>query len=297
MKKRLTFLLLAVAALLPAVGQEVEVTSLKRLLEGVEGPAFYPVLNQSGDRLLFLTDGGGMKLYDLVDNVTTTVTTDDVAGNDACWGGDGKVYFVTQQVGENNLIYRTGRSYDVVTRQTVQLTQPQHGAVRAVPATRGGALKALQYSYKSHADIGNAAWTEGSRVHVSVAGEERVFSPVDSWAGYLWASLSPDGKKVAFFAAGKGIVVIDLRGQMLAMLGNYEMPCWYNNDYLVAQHATDDGHQFTSSQILLLKADGTWKGELTRPASMAMQPTCGGNKIVYSIIDGLLYEMTINIHE
>ena len=164
-------------------------------------------------------------------------------------------------------------------------------------ATRGGTLRAPAANYTSSDDIGDAAWTEGSRVHVIVGGEERVFAPVDSWAGYLWASLSPDGKRVAFFAAGKGIVIIDLRGQMLAMLGNYEMPCWYNNDYLVAQNAKDDGHQFTSSQILLLKADGTFKAELTKPASMTMQPTCGGGRIVYTTIDGLLYEMTINIHE
>ena len=200
-------------------------------------------------------------------------------------------------MGENHLIYRTGQCYDALTRKSVQVTEPQHGAVHAVPATRGGALKAPQRGYDSSADIGSAAWTEGSRVYVTVGGEERVFSPVDSWAGYLWASLSPDGKRVAFFAAGKGIVIIDLRGQMLAMLGNYEMPCWYNNDYLVAQNAKDDGHQFTSSQILLLKADGTFQTELTKPASMSMQPTCGGGKIVYTTIDGLLYEMKINIYE
>ena len=201
------------------------------------------------------------------------------------------------KVGEDHLVYRTGRSYDVATRQSTQLVEEQHGAVRAVPATRGGALKSPARNYNSGIDIGSAAWTEGSRVHVTVGGEERVFSPVDSWAGYLWASLSPDGKRVAFFAAGKGIVVIDLRGQVTAMLGNYEMPCWYNNEYIVAQNAKDDGHQFTSSQIVLLKSDGTWQTELTKPASMAMQPTCGGGRIVYTTIDGLLYEMKINIYQ
>ena len=90
---------------------------------------------------------------------------------------------------------------------------------------------------------------------------------------------------------------IDLRGQVLAMLGNYEMPCWYNNEYIVAQNAKDDGHQFTSSQIMLLKADGTWHAELTKPSSMAMQPTSGGGRIVYTTIDGLLYEMKINIYQ
>ena len=295
--KKLVVILALVAMLQPVCAQEVEVTSLKRLLEGVEGPAFHPVLNASGDRLLFAGDNGALKVYDFSDNVTQVVTRDYVAGNDACFGGDGKVYFVTQQMDENHLIYRTGNSYDLVTGRSAVITQPQHGAVRAVSATRGGTLRAPAANYTSSDDIGDAAWTEGSRVHVIVGGEERVFAPVDSWAGYLWASLSPDGKRVAFFAAGKGIVIIDLRGQMLAMLGNYEMPCWYNNDYLVAQNAKDDGHQFTSSQLLLLKADGTWQAELTKPVSMAMHPTCGGGKIVYSTIDGLLYEMKINIHE
>ena len=92
-------------------------------------------------------------------------------------------------------------------------------------------------------------------------------------------------------------MVIDLRGQVVAMLGNYEMPCWYNNDYIVAQHATDDGHQFTSSQLMLLKADGTWSAQLTTPASMTMHPTCGGGKIVCTTIDGLLYELHINIYQ
>ena len=289
--------MLTAAMLLPAMAQEVEITSQRRLLEGVEGPAYYPVLNAAGDRLLFLTEDGALKFHDLTDGVTAVVTRDYVAGNDACWGGDGKVYFVTQETGEDHLIYRTGRCYDTEIRQTATVTEAQHGAVRAVPATRGGAVRAPGKNYNSTPDLGSAVWTEGSRIHVIVGGEERVFSPVDSWAGYLWASLSPDGKRVAFFAAGKGIVVIDLRGQMLAMLGNYEMPCWYNNDYLVAQNAKDDGHQFTSSQLLLLKADGTWQAELTKPASMTMQPTCGGGKIVYTTIDGLLYEMSITIHE
>lgn len=290
-------MMLAMAVLLSSA-QEVEVTSLKRLLDGIEGPAYFPVLNNAGDRLLFLSEDGTLKLYDTADDVTTVITRDRVAAGDACFGGDGKVYFVTQQMGDDHLIYRTGQCFDALSKVVTTLTDPIHGTLKAVPSTRGGGMKAPGIAGRSWPSItGNGAWTEGNRVHVVVNGEERVFSPVDSWAGYLWASLSPDGKRVAFFAAGKGIVVIDLRGQMLAMLGNYEMPCWYNNDYIVAQNAKDDGHQFTSSQLLLLKADGTWQAELNKPASMAMHPTCGGGKIVYTSIDGLLYEMQINIHE
>ncbi len=298
MKKNLSIMMmLALAVLLSsASAQQVEVTSLARLLEGVEGPAYYPVLNRAGDRLLFSSEGGALKLYDFTDDVTAVVTRDYVAGHDACFGGDGKVYFVTQQASEDHLVYRTGQCYDVATRALTRLGEPHHGALKAISTTRGGGVKGLGRADRGPAVGGSGAWTQGARVHVLVDGQERVFSPVDSWAGYLWASLSPNGQRVAFFAAGKGVVIIDLRGQVVAMLGNYEMPCWYNDDYLVAQHATDDGHQFTSSQVMLLKADGTWQAPLTPPTSMAMQPTCGGGRIVYTTIDGLLYEMHINIH-
>ena len=159
--KRLAFLLLLAAVLLPVAAQEVEVASHRRLLKDVEGPAFYPVLNTAGTRLLFTTEDGALKFHDLVDGVTTTITRDYVAGHDACWGGDGKVYFVTQKTNENHLIYRAGQCYDPSSHQTVQVTDLQHGAVRAVPSTRGGALKAPQNSYQSSGDIGSAAWTEG----------------------------------------------------------------------------------------------------------------------------------------
>ena len=51
--KKLTMLIMMAATLLPSMAQEVEVVSHQRLLEGGEGPAYYPVLNQAGDRLLF----------------------------------------------------------------------------------------------------------------------------------------------------------------------------------------------------------------------------------------------------
>ena len=163
--------------------------------------------------------------------------------------------------------------------------------------TKGVVLRAKSKNFASTANIGTSVYTQGSKVIVTVNGKEREFSPVESWAGYIWPSLSPDGTKVVFVAAEKGIVVMDLDGKVLSMLGRYEMPCWYNNDYIVAQNATDDGHQFTSSQILLLKADGTFKHALTAPTSMSMQPTSAAGKIVYTSIDGQLHLMTIEVKE
>lgn len=283
---------------LVASAQQVTVVEHVQLMKGTEGPAYYPVLNADGTKLLYSTiKTPGLKLYDFNDNVSVRVSDAAGVGQDAFFGGDGNVYYVTAERGEDRLIYRTGHKYDLKAAHSEVVLEAQHGPVALVKAQRGAALKAQARNYTTGSQIGTAVYTEGSTVHVTVNGKDRSFSPVESWAGYLWSSLSPDGKRVAFFAAGKGIVVMDLNGNVQAMLGNYEMPSWLNNDYIVAQNTKDDGHQFTSSQIMLLKADGSFKHELTKPTSMSMQPTAAQGKVVYSSIDGMLYMMKINITE
>ncbi len=293
---RFLLVILGLSAL-TATARQVTVVEKTQLLKGVEGAVHYPVLNKTGDRLLF-SDGAaqGLKMYDLNDNVVTRISDAQGAGIDAAFGADGNVYYVTQEASQENLIYRTGHCYDVNRASSRVVLEAQHGAVRPEVGTAGIALKGERKSFSSTRNLGTAVFVKGSKIFVTVGGKTREYAPVESHAGYLWPSLSPDGKKVVFFAAGKGIVVIDLEGNVLSMLGNYEMPCWYDNDYVVAQNAKDDGHQFTSSNILILKADGSFKTELTAPTSMTMQPTCAAGKIVYTSIDGQLYLMKISIH-
>lgn len=295
--RKILLTLIAGTALI-ASAQQVTVVEHKQLLKGVEEPAFFPVLSADGSKMLYSTiNNPALKLYDFTDDVTVRISDAAGVGQDAFFGNDGKVYYVTAQRHDDNLLYRTGHAYDMKSGRSSVVLEAQHGAILTMKATKGAALKAQSRTFTSSSQIGNSVYTQGSTIHVTVGGKERVFSPVESAAGYLWSSLSPDGKRVAFFAAGKGIVVMDLNGNVQAMLGNYEMPSWLNNDYIVAQNAHDDGHQFTSSQILLLKADGSFKHELTRPTSMTMQPSAAAGKVVYSSIDGLLYTMTINITE
>ena len=112
-------------------------------------------------------------------------------------------------------------------------------------------------------------------------------------------SLSPDGNKILFYAGGKGAYVCDLEGNVLASLGRYEAPRWAGNDYVVAESATNDGHQYESCQIMLLKADGSFKYALTKPETMTMNPSASanGSRIAYNTIDGRLFVMDIKISE
>ena len=296
MKK--TLLLLMWAWALVAGGQQVTVTSTTPLLRGIE-PAFYPTLSQSGDRLLYSdVDARGLKMLDLNTLATTTISEQNGAGFDAKWGNDGQVYYVTSKVDEKSrLVFRTGMRYDLKRQASDVVLEAQHGAVHLETGTQGMAMKGDKHNFATSPNRGVSVYTTGSQLVVTVNGKESRYTPVESYAGYLWSSISPDGDKIAFFAAGRGIVVTNLQGKVLAELGNYEMPCWYNNDYIVAQNASDDGYQYTSSQILLLKADGTYRHELTAKTSMTMQPTAGGGKIVYTTIDGNLTMITLDINE
>ena len=296
MKKSLLILLSGIT--LVASAQQVTVSSHSRLLAGVEGPAYYPQLNNTATELLFASgESYGLKIYNFADNVVTRISNEPGAGIDARFNAQGDVYYVTQKVTPNHLVYRTGMRFSVAEAKSEVVLEAQHGYVRPELGTADNGFRGAKKSYTPAKGLGTSVCVQGSTLFITTNGVTKEYTPVPSYAGYLWCSLSPDGKKVAFFAAGKGIVVTDLSGKVLAMPGKYEMPCWYNNDYLVAQNAKDDGHQFTSSQIMLVKADGTFATPLTSATSMAMQPTSAAGKIVYTTIDGLLYQMTINISE
>ena len=140
--------------------------------------------------------------------------------------------------------------------------------------------------------------TEGSTLFITKNGVEKSYSPVDCYAGYICATVSPDGTKVAFVAGGKGLVVCDINGNILSMPGKrYDSPSWFGNQHLVVENPTDDGHQISTSQILLISADGKEKQALTEPESMSMDPVgdINANRVFFTTIDGIEYEQTVTL--
>ena len=162
-------------------------------------------------------------------------------------------------------------------------------------------------AFNAHFDANNkvslnpqaAVRTEGTTLYITKNGVEKGYHPVDCYAGYLWESVSPDGTKVMFVAAGKGIFITDLEGNIIANPGKYEAPVWFGNDYILVQNTTDDGHQFNSSQIILMKADGSESQAITTPESMTFSPTASfsAGKVVYTTVDGRLYQVNVKLNK
>lgn len=291
-------LIMALAAMsLTAQAQIVDVTSTQQLLKGVDSNMYYPVLSTDGSKMLYTSENfQGLKLYDFKDNVTQKVSDESRAGLDATFSCDGHtVYFVTQ-TWQDNRNMRQAKSYDIATRKLNEISAK--GRVVARPmALKNGVMTTIDGVVSITDNKSTTVRTKGSVLYIGRNGVEKAYTPVESHAGYLWESLSPDGTKVMFFAAGKGIVITDLNGNVLKQLGNYESPVWFGNDCVVAMNAKHNGYQHTASQIVLMRADGSELQELTRPESMTMNPTASfeAGKIVYNTIDGRLYQMNVNL--
>ncbi len=290
--------LLAIGCAISMNAQIAEVSSKVPLLSGVESDMYYPVLSEDGQKLLFTSDNfTGLKMYDYKDNVTVKITDEVRAGFDASFSIDGNSVYYVAQHNINGRNMRQVKSYDIL-KKSIKAESPVGRYVSRPVALKGGVVAVVDgKSVMTAKNNTLSVRTEGSKLYITRNGIEQAFSPVESYAGYLWASLSPDKTKVLFFAAGKGAYVVDLKGNIIAKLGNYESPVWFGNDCVVAMNAKHNGYQHISSQIVMMKVDGSAFQELTMPESMAMNPTASfdAGKIVYNTIDGRLYQMNITL--
>ena len=223
----------------------------------VDSCGFFPQLSPDGQWVLYSpTEATSLMLKNLATGAVTIISEKDFPGFDAVFGPDGKVYYITQQRKGHKLVYRTGHCYDPATGQDKVVLKPQHGQVRVLHAAQGVVLNGERQIYYSAKQVGAWAYTRGDKLYlVDESGVTRALQPVKESNGYLWASLSPDGTKVMFEAASKGVFVCDLNGQIIAELGEFLMPSWYNNDYVIAM-SNAGNPRISGSRVWLLSVNG-----------------------------------------
>ena len=123
-------------------------------------------------------------------------------------------------------------------------------------------------------------------------GERKVLTPHGSEVHYIWASLSPDGKKIVFNTK-RGTAVCDLQGRELINLGDLDAPQWFGNDYIVGMFDPHDGHRFLGSSIFIRSIDGRFSKCLSDPQEFGMYPTVSAKtgRIAYNTLQGELRMM------
>ena len=280
-----------------AMGATAAVVKRGSLITLVDSCGFFPQLSPNGQFVLYSpTEGTSLMLKNLNTGEITTVASTGYPGFDAIFGHDGKVYYVTQQRKKNGMVYRTGHCYDPSTGKNSVVLKPQHGRVQAINASSGTVINGEFQIYRSNGNVGSWVYTRGDKLYlVDGAGNKRALQPVMDSNGYLWASLSPDGTKVMFEAASRGLVICDLKGKVIAELGQYLMPSWYNDDYIIAM--SNAGNVRTSdSRIWLISVDGESVKPISPNGDRAVQPMTTGGKVVYSILySGEVKELELDL--
>lgn len=294
MKKSFVAMMLYCLCAAVAMGAGVKSGSVKTL---VDSCGFFPQLSADGKWLLYSpTEATSLLLKNLETGAVTTVSSKGYPGFDAMIGEDGKVYYITQERKGSGLIYRSGHCYDPSTGKDKVVLKAQHGQVRVLHASSGIVIHGERQTYLSNSHVGAWAYTRGDVLYlVDETGFTRALQPVNDSNGYLWASLSPDGTMVMFEAAGHGVVICDLNGQVIADLGAFLMPSWYNNEYIIAM--SNAGNTRTNgSSIWLLSRDGDVCKPLTRSDERAVQPMTANGKVLYTIqYDGTVKQLELDI--
>lgn len=115
--------------------------------------------------------------------------------------------------------------------------------------------------------------------------------------GGLCPAFSPDGKKIAFNQDDE-MVVMNIDGTGKRMLGRGFRITWINNEQIIFEVTTDNGHEYTSGELFMMNIDGTNKIQLTRSEDkIEMYPQWSPvqQKLLFtSYTDGQVYMADLN---
>ena len=270
------FLSLALAFSMMASAQLLEVSSTQLVTSKADAKvaAFSP----NGDYLLLTnTSNQGLASFDLATKQTTTITKADGAGYNVKIAQDGNqiVYREVKLDATKSRVSNIVRHDLVANKAQVIAQKQQHLAAMVADADRPS------FSIKDR------------QLMMTKNGKTIVFSPNGQQYSYHWASLSPNGKKVAYYISAVGCFVCDIDGKNIQFIGhNCLAPVWYNDNIIVGCDTKDNGEVVLESVIVAYSLDGK-KQVLTNGEQIAVFPQAAAGKIAYSTSEGEIYVMNI----
>lgn len=303
MKHKLIVLLLSFCFVLSA--QNIRITSQYEIpLKNVKS-AHYPTLNKDGDLLLYSAESyKGLYLYYFRSGEEKMISHDQNSGYYPIFSSDNSNVFFRKTTFEQGRRYDALESYNLKTEKQVQMIKPQRDLRAARSYHNGAIVQADNKLYKTTFGRTKAAIpvyvsAENLKIYVYVDGRRTEIQPLKGEnINYIWISLSPDNSRILFTAAGKGTYICDLKGNVVASLGYLNAPVWFNDRFVVGMQDKDNGQNVTSSDVVMLTADGKLKKQISNPNHIAMYPAASSkaNRIVYSTLDGKLVvsELSVN---
>ena len=299
MKKLLLFFL-CLAQL--GVAQQVNVLSMEKLKETENGGYFYPRISPNSDYLLMTkANYQGLVHMNLTDKSIKTLNEDPGAGYGVQISDDGTSVLYKKVNLVHNRRHNSLISQSMQTGEKKVLVNPTREAitgdfVNSQPAyVQGRKMVRAQSQTKTTQRV---ITIEDRKMVLYTNGTRKEIVPNGKDASYFWASISPDGKRIAYTVAGKGTFICGIDGRNVKSLGKLSAPKWPGNNFLVVMDDIDDGEKLISSTVLIVSVDGKTKNRLETPQGInAMYPSASkdGSKIAFNTDKGEIYIVNVEL--
>lgn len=272
------FFSLALAVSMMASAQVFEVGQLTKLNTPTDTDVKVAGVSADGSYVL-ITNGSnhGLRRYDVATGQTTTITTAPGAGYNVQISNDGQeiVYretkFDKQGLRKNDVI-----RLNLATAKTATVAKAQRDASAMVIS-----------SAKQSVSI------QDRLMVVNRNGKNIVVAPNGKHLSYIWASISPDGKKLCYYVCGNGCWVSNIDGSNKQYIAHdCRAAQWYDNNTIVAMADEDDGHFTTASRIVAYTLDGKMQ-VLTNDSMIAIEPYAANGAVVFSTLDDEVYMLNV----
>ena len=269
---------MALAVSMMASAQVFEVGQLTKLNTPTDTDVKVAGVSADGSYVL-ITNGSnhGLRRYDVATGQTTTITTAPGAGYNVQISNDGQeiVYretkFDKQGLRKNDVI-----RLNLATAKTATVAKAQRDASAMVTS-----------SAKQSVSI------QDRLMVVNRNGKNIVVAPNGKHLSYIWASISPDGKKLCYYVCGNGCWVSNIDGSNKQYIAHAcRAAQWYDNNTIVAMADEDDGHFTTASRIVAYTLDGKMQ-VLTNDSMIAIEPYAANGAVVFSTLDGEVYMLNV----
>ncbi len=160
---------------------------------------------------------------------------------------------------------------------------------KVIPANLNALPKSIAEQMRLNPTTNISFITDGDNLYI--VNSRGIKTLINEGASYC-PTLSPDGKKVAFNQIDD-VCVMNVDGTGKKILGRGFNPSWVNNNQIIFELTTDDGHVYTSGELYMINIDGSNHRILTSTPNLIERCPCvspDGTKVVFcSYIDGQIY--------
>lgn len=241
-----------------------------------EGPAHNPVLSPDGKTMLFSSDNHtGLKALTLGREGITVLDDAPGAGFNPVFSTDGSIVVYQTAALVDGLLNRDARSFNLT-----------DGTGR-----RMAGMSRDDHNLRDLAGQTDYVFADYDAIVVSRGGEVTKLQPVADAHSYLWATVSPDGSKIAFVEPFQGVFVSDIDGKNLVKIAaKGDFPAWAGDNLVTFTVSHDDGYVILDSTLKIYDLSTGITVNLTANDVKVGESTASANgNVVYSTLDGEVY--------